>query len=358
MSDVFVSCKREDEARVSALVRALERHGLAVWWDRGVVAGENWRARIQSELDEARAVVVCWTERTAGGEGRFVREEAGQALRGGKLVSVLLDKVTPPLGFGELPAVDLSHFARGAASALSGGRLGASHHDPFVLDLVAAVRATLAGQPAPRPRGRRRRLYRRLTWGGLATGLAALGAAFAGNSLGLQDRSCELGFAQPALSDACGALGLGGRPTKDERLAWATRPTGMDAGCAGLRDFLQRYPRGRYAPVASHLLAARKVEVEQRWTPGERPLPLRESAIAGPDRNAAEEAALDAARANAEHLCKNIESTGLFRVRHADVEPQQWDCRPEGKKAWVCAVDGVTRCQLDEGVEIQHEHCD
>jgi hypothetical protein len=358
MSEVFISYKREDEARVSALVRALERHGLACWWDRGLVAGENWRGRIQSELDEARAVVVCWTERTAGSEGLFVRDEAARAQRAGKLVPVLLDNVTPPLGFGELQSIDLSHFARGPASALSGGRLGASHRDPFVLDLVAAVRATLAGQPAPAPRGRWRRLVRRLSWGSLATGAAALAMAFASNTLGLQEQVCNVDVAQPGVSDACGYFSLGGRPTQAERLAWAARPTEPDARCDGLRDFIQRYPGSHFAPTASSLLAARRVEVEQRWTPGERPLPLRETASASPDRSAAEMATLDAARAQAERLCRNFETTGLFRVRQAQVEPQQWDCHPEGKKAWVCAVDGVTRCQFDEGVEIKHERCE
>ncbi|MBK6850532.1 MAG: toll/interleukin-1 receptor domain-containing protein [Burkholderiales bacterium] len=85
MSEVFVSYKREDEARVSALVAALERHGLACWWDRGVVAGENWRARLKAELDEAGAVLVVWTKISAGSHGMFVQGDASHAQRRGKL---------------------------------------------------------------------------------------------------------------------------------------------------------------------------------------------------------------------------------------------------------------------------------
>ncbi|MEY4749537.1 MAG: hypothetical protein RIQ60_1751 [Pseudomonadota bacterium] len=358
MSEVFVSCKREDEVRVSAVVRALEQHGLAVWWDRGVVAGENWRARIDSELDEARAVVVCWTDLTVGSAGRFVQDEAERARRAGKLVSVLLDKVTPPAGFATLPAIELRHFARGLASALSGGRLGASAHDPFVLDLVAAVRATMAGEPAPRPRGRRLRLVRRLAWGGLAGALGAAALAFATNTLGLQERACTLDIAQPALSDRCGAWGLGDRPTQAERLAWAARPRGTPQSCEALRGFMRQFPHGRHAAEAAALLAARKENVEQRWTSGERPLPLRESATAGPDRGTAEQAALDRAQAHAERQCQNLETSGLIRVRHFELDAKQWDCHPEGGKAWACVLDAVTTCQLDEGREIKTERCD
>ena len=40
MNEVFVSCKREDEARAGRLVQALEGTGLSVWWARGLSGGE------------------------------------------------------------------------------------------------------------------------------------------------------------------------------------------------------------------------------------------------------------------------------------------------------------------------------
>jgi TIR domain len=55
MTDVFVSYKREDEARVARLVAALERSDLQVWWDRSLPGGESWRAQI----------ITRWTKRAA-----------------------------------------------------------------------------------------------------------------------------------------------------------------------------------------------------------------------------------------------------------------------------------------------------
>jgi hypothetical protein len=357
--EVFISYARQDEARVSRLVQALERHGLVVWWDRGVVAGENWRARIQTHLDFAAAVVVVWTKHSVGDGGRFVRDEASHAQRRGKTVAVRLDRVEPPPGLDDgAVRIDLPHWARGLMVRLSGGRLGASHRDPFVLDLVAALRATMAGQPMPRPRARRSRLIRRLAWGAALSAAAVLGGVFAGNLFQVQELACELDWAQPELSDACGAWGLGRRPTRDERLAWAARPHGTPQACAALRDFVQRFPAGHYAAQATALLAARKVDVTQRWTPAERALPLRESARAGPDRDAAEQAALDVARVSAERQCKGLEGAGLLRARQTDIEARQWDCRPDGKQAWACTVDGLTTCRVELGQEVRAERCD
>ncbi len=355
MSEVFVSYKREDEARVSALVAALERHGLACWWDRGVVAGENWRARLKAELDEAGAVLVVWTKISAGSHGMFVQGDASHAQRRGKLVPVLLDKVTPPLGFGEVPAIDLSHWHRGITSRLSGGRLGASHRDPFVLDLVAALRATIAGQPAPKPRGRLRRLYRRLTWGGMVSALALAGAAFATNTLRLQDQACNLDIGQPELSDTCAELGLGNRPSRAERLAWSARPK---ASCQGLRDFVGRFPTGVYAASAAALINARTIGTEQRWAPVERALPTSGSAT-GHDRDSAEQAAQADAQAGAELVCRNAATTSeQFRYRATTLDALPAQCQREVHKLWICQVDTVAHCQLDEASEVRTEHCE
>jgi len=116
MNEIFISYKREDEVRVGRLVRALETAGLSPWWDRGLAGGENWRSQIQNALDAAKCVIVVWTNQSVGPAGDFVRDEAMQAKRRGVLVPVMLDKVDPPLGFGEVQAIDLSHWKGGRAT--------------------------------------------------------------------------------------------------------------------------------------------------------------------------------------------------------------------------------------------------
>ncbi|MEO8455726.1 MAG: toll/interleukin-1 receptor domain-containing protein, partial [Sphingomicrobium sp.] len=74
MSDVFISYKAEDRPRVRPLVEALEAEGLAVWWDEQVGGGEAWRESIEQQLDGAACVIVVWSKRSTGPEGRFVRD--------------------------------------------------------------------------------------------------------------------------------------------------------------------------------------------------------------------------------------------------------------------------------------------
>src|SRR3954447_7887909 len=110
MSDVFISYKSDDAARGTRLVRALEIAGFSTWWDRSLAAGESWRSQIQCALDAAQCVIVVWTHESIGPAGDFVRDEAGQAKRRGVLVPVKLSRVDPPMGFGEIQAIDLTHW--------------------------------------------------------------------------------------------------------------------------------------------------------------------------------------------------------------------------------------------------------
>ena len=106
MTDVFVSYKRDDEVRVGRLVKALQKQGLSIWWDRELPGGEQWRAKLEAALAQAKCAVVVWTRASTGADGGFVKDEAARAARRQILVPVTLDKVEPPLGFGELQAVD------------------------------------------------------------------------------------------------------------------------------------------------------------------------------------------------------------------------------------------------------------
>ena len=135
MSDVFISYKAEDRARVAPLVQALEADGLSVWWDTQIAAGSEWRQDIQQQLDDARCVIVIWSKRSVGSDGRFVRDEANRAQRRGTYLPARIDDVEPPLGFGELQSLSLEGWK-------------GSRSDPRYRDLLQAVRGIMSGKPA------------------------------------------------------------------------------------------------------------------------------------------------------------------------------------------------------------------
>ena len=131
MTDLFVSYKAEDRSRVAPLVHALEADGYRVWWDAEIGGGEQWREEICRHLDAARLVIVVWSKRSVGPHGNFVRDEATRALRRHAYLPVTIDKVDPPLGFGETQSLNLqgwkgdpSHVRYQALLAAIRSRLG------------------------------------------------------------------------------------------------------------------------------------------------------------------------------------------------------------------------------------------
>ncbi len=133
MSDVFISYKAEDRRRVKPLVEALQSEELSVWWDEHIGAGDAWRETIEHQLDDARCVIVIWSKRSVGPDGKFVRDEASRAQRRSTYVPVLIDPVEPPLGFGESQATSLRGW--------HGDR-----SDPHYQALLSAVRRQVGGE--------------------------------------------------------------------------------------------------------------------------------------------------------------------------------------------------------------------
>lgn len=329
MNDIFLSYKREDEARVGRLVQALEKAGLQVWWDRRLPGGESWRANVRSELDKAKCVIVAWTHESVGPAGDFVRDEASEAKARGILVPVLLEpRVRPPLGFGELQAIDLARW-RGNA------------RDPFFLDLIAAVRAKLDGRAVPPARAPMARLVRRITLGSVASALTAGLFVFAMNFMSVQDHACTVSLGQPALGDVCGALGLGNQPTHAERVAFEALPPG---DCTALSAYRDAHEDSPLRAIADSRLNARVTTQEEQWVVGERRLSL----YAG---GASDAEARARASTRADQLCRGFTATTQFRFDRSDIDGA-YTCE-DG----VCGISGEAVCRLQERQLITRETC-
>ena len=74
MADVFISYSKADRALVERAEAALNAAGFTTWWDKGLIAGEDFGPTIDRHLAEARAVVCLWTE--ASTKSQWVRAEA------------------------------------------------------------------------------------------------------------------------------------------------------------------------------------------------------------------------------------------------------------------------------------------
>ena len=108
MADIFISYARADRDKIEKLAAALEAQGYSVWWDRDIQGGAQFAAEIGHELEEAKTVIVAWSERSQQSE--WVLDEAGQARDDAKLVPICIDDTLPPLGFRQRQAVDFSRW--------------------------------------------------------------------------------------------------------------------------------------------------------------------------------------------------------------------------------------------------------
>jgi hypothetical protein len=122
MVDIFISYSSKDRDLAASLAAALEANGFSVWWDFNLVGGANFRKQILEQLNEARAVVVIWTENSVTSE--FVLDEADHAAFEKKLIPVRHDKLevrSIPLGYRGAQTYPVSDIARITAALKASG---------------------------------------------------------------------------------------------------------------------------------------------------------------------------------------------------------------------------------------------
>ena len=341
MTYAFISYKREDEGRVGRIAHALEQAGIEVWWDRGLPGGESWQRDDRREA-RRRPAVSSLSGRSAASrpEGAYVRDEARHGLTRGALVPVIIDRIRAfPLGFGEVQAIDLIHW-RGDA------------RDPFFRDLVEAVRAKLDGVRSPVSKGPAARVRRRFLFGGVSASTLAVFVILAINAFGVTARICTVPGLQPALADTCGALRIGGQPTRVQRLAWASLPKG---DCQALREFVRDYPQSPLRSRAADLITAG--EAGGPWVAATRQAPIYVSAFDGaPAANeaAARAQALVRAGGDAETACRPFAAGTIFRYVSAKQNAQatKWSCSKSAAGV-ICGFEGTAICDL----QAQAERC-
>lgn len=113
-ADVFVSYKREERARVEAIVAALRDLQFNVWFDARLTSGHHFDEEINREVRAAGAVLVCWSKAAVGSE--WVRAEASVGRQRGVLTACFLEECEPYTPFNLIHAEDLSTGPLNAAN--------------------------------------------------------------------------------------------------------------------------------------------------------------------------------------------------------------------------------------------------
>lgn len=147
MSDIFISYASADREVARDVAKALQERGWSVWWDRVIPPGKQYDDVIEQALAAARCVVVLWSPASAA--SKWVRIEAGEALRRDMLVPALIDSTTViPLEFSRVQAADLSQWQSGQACVPS------EQFEQFGLAIQTHLGAAPTPPPRPKPKPR------------------------------------------------------------------------------------------------------------------------------------------------------------------------------------------------------------
>jgi phage FluMu protein Com len=97
MAELFLSYAHEDVGSAETLAELLEANGLTVWWDRRMVPGDNIRAVIVKQIENAKAVIVLWSRTSV--ESNWVLGEADKAHELDKLVPIKIEECELPINY-------------------------------------------------------------------------------------------------------------------------------------------------------------------------------------------------------------------------------------------------------------------
>ncbi len=110
MADIFISYARQDRERAIPFVEMLESQGWSVWWDRAIGPGSAFSKVIETEIAQAKCVIVLWTRDSV--QSAWVNAEAGEGLERQVLIPVKLEDVDVPLIFRQTQAANLNNWPR------------------------------------------------------------------------------------------------------------------------------------------------------------------------------------------------------------------------------------------------------
>jgi hypothetical protein len=105
MADVFISYKSERRSAARYLAKILAAHGYDVWYDYGLIPGDDFEPRLMSELAEAKAVTVFWCKMAV--ESKWVNKEAGVSRLQGKYLPCWIENAELPKGFADADTISL-----------------------------------------------------------------------------------------------------------------------------------------------------------------------------------------------------------------------------------------------------------
>jgi hypothetical protein len=354
MTKVFLSYKSFDRARALKVADALEHHGFEVWVDKDDLrAGETWRQEIEDALDKSEFVLVLWPTDPDEKSGNWVRFEAARAFEQGKLFQATFgDKAKvpkSPFDFSSVEGFNLEHFGHLV-------RYYSEKIDPVILEIRDAIWAKRDGVQVPTPTAHRKIAERRALY-------SLIAASFCGVviiALGILQLQNEICSSNSYISDTCGSIGIGRRPTREERLDYAAIFPNTPETCLKLRIFSATYREKSVSNLpskANQRITEATVARSATWSPTADEAVINESrAPLFPSATTltAQAAARSEVKRDARQTC---ETTGVANERRANkmksIELHSYNCPPDPRGGYTCTARYSVTCGMEERAVVE-----
>ncbi len=113
VADIFISYKSERRPAARHLKKVLETYFRitaedCVWYDYGLIPGDDFEPRIMAEIEQAKVVVVLWC--TMSVKSDWVLKEALEAKRTGKFLPIRIESCSLPNAFAGADTINLSEW--------------------------------------------------------------------------------------------------------------------------------------------------------------------------------------------------------------------------------------------------------
>jgi len=100
--DISIIYSRKDTGITEDLGNTLNGYGWNVWWDKYILAGQDFRKIVTEKLKASKHVIVLWTTHSIN-DSDYVIDEASASKD--KLIPIQIGNVTLPHGFGRIHTI-------------------------------------------------------------------------------------------------------------------------------------------------------------------------------------------------------------------------------------------------------------
>jgi hypothetical protein len=108
MHDIFISYSHKDREWVNKLANTLSDQGYKVWWDKELIASQDYSTMIEDALNSTQCILTVWSPNSV--KSKWVRAESARGFNQDIMMPVLIEDAKIPIPYDSVHTVDLRHW--------------------------------------------------------------------------------------------------------------------------------------------------------------------------------------------------------------------------------------------------------